>query len=90
MIAELRAAGSEGPISYRFLLTQLIRGSVISRHMRSEMAAGGYPLLSAEMSHRVAYAEAALGGSTPTLDKPRGAVAREIAKLATEIDGFLE
>lgn len=90
MIAKLRADGNEGPISYRFLLTQVIQGSVISRHMRSEMTAAGYPLLNAKMSHRVAYAEAALGGSTPTLEQPGGAVAKEIAELADEVDDFLE
>lgn len=90
MIAKLRAGGSEGPTSYRFLLTQVIQGSVISRHMRNEMTAAGYPLLDAKMSHRVAYAEAALGGSTPTLEQPRGAVAKEIAEIANEVDEFLE
>lgn len=90
MIAKLRADGSEGPTAYRFLMTQVIQGSVISRHMRSEMTAAGYPLLNVQMSHRVAYAEAALGGSTPTLEQPGGAVAKEIAALASEVDAFLE
>lgn len=90
IIAELKAAGADGPIAYRFLMTQLIRGSVISRHMREEMEVAGYPLLSAEIGHRVAYAEAALMGSTPTLTQPRGAAAAEIAALAKEVDGYLE
>jgi chromosome partitioning protein len=90
MIAKMQAAGSEGPISYRFLLTQIIQGSVISRHMRNEMIAAGYPLLNAKMNHRVAYAEAALGGSTPTLEQPHGKVATEIKELAEEVDEFLE
>jgi chromosome partitioning protein len=89
-IAELKAAGSEGPLAYRFLLTQRIRGSVIARHMRDEMEAAGYPLLNSEMGHRVAYAETALMGSTPTLVRPRGAAAQEIAQLAAEVDGYLE
>lgn len=90
MIAELKAAGNEGPEAYRFVLTQLIKGSVIARHMREEMTAAGYSLLNAEMSHRVAYAETALVGSTPSLEQPRGAAAQEIAELAAEVDEYLE
>jgi len=90
LIAELRAAGAEGPIAYRFLLTQLIRGSVIARHMRAEMQSAGYQLLDSEIGHRVAYAETALMGSTPTLAQPRGMAAAEIADLAAEVDGYLE
>jgi chromosome partitioning protein len=71
-------------------MTQIIRGSVIARHMRQEMEAAGYPLLDAEIHHRVAYAETALMGSTPSLSQVRGAAAREIAALAAEVDSYME
>jgi chromosome partitioning protein len=90
LIAALKAAGAEGPRAYRFLQTQLISGSVIARHMRDEMEAAGYPLLNAEMRHRVAYAETALMGSTPSLQQPRGAAAFEIASLVAEVDEYLD
>ncbi|MBT3492917.1 MAG: ParA family protein [Rhodospirillaceae bacterium] len=90
LIADLKSTGSKGPLSYRFLMTQIIRGSVIARHMRQEMEAAGYPLLDAEIHHRVAYAETALMGSTPSLSQVRGAAAREIAALAAEVDSYME
>ncbi|MEH6630609.1 MAG: ParA family protein [Halopseudomonas aestusnigri] len=90
LIAALKASGSEGPLSYRFLMTQIIGGSVISKHMRQEMQAAGYPLLKAEIHHRVAYAEAALLGSTPSLNQPRSSAAREITTLAAEVDAYME
>lgn len=90
MIADLKAAGSEGPIAYRFVLSQLVPGSVIARHMRAEMEAAGYVLLRSEAAHRVAYAETALMGSTPTLAQPKSSAATEIAEMAVEVDAYLE
>lgn len=90
LIADLKASGSEGPAAYRFVLSQLISGSVIGRHMRTEMQAAGYRLLRSEVVHRVAYAETALSGSTPTLSQPKGLAAFEIAALAAEVDIYLD
>ena len=90
MIADLKATGSEGPIAYRFVLSQLVPGSVIARHMRAEMEAAGYLLLKSEAAHRVAYAETALMGSTPTLAQPKTFAATEIAEMAAEVDGYLD
>jgi chromosome partitioning protein len=90
LIADLKSAGSKGPLFYRFLMTQIVGGSVISRHMRQEMVTAGYPLLDAETRHRVAYAETALMGSTPSLSQARGAAAHEIAVLAAEVDTYLD
>jgi hypothetical protein len=58
--------------------------------MRQEMVTAGYPLLDAETRHRVAYAETALMGSTPSLSQARGAAAHEIAVLAAEVDTYLD
>ncbi len=77
-----------GPI-FRCLLTQTTRDSVIARHMRSELAEAGLPLLESEMTNRVAYPEAALWGATPSLVDKGGAAAREIAAIADEVYGIL-
>jgi chromosome partitioning protein len=90
LIAGLKASGSDGPRDYRFVLTQTIQASVIARHMRAEMAAAGYPVMEAEIGHRVAYPETALMGATPSLVQPRGTAAREIAALAREVDTLLD
>lgn len=82
----LRGGGRPG---FRCLLTQTTRDSVIARHVRGELAAAGFPLLRAELTSRVIYAEAALFGATPSLLQPRGAAAAEIAALAAELEGLL-
>jgi chromosome partitioning protein len=74
---------------FRCLLTQTTRDSVIAKHIRSELADAGLPLLESEMINRVAYAEAALWGATPTLLDSTGAAARDIAAIADEIDSIL-
>jgi len=73
----------------RFLLSQCNQSSVIARHVRAEMEEAGYNLLDGQLSTRVAYAEAALAGSTPTFTQPKGAAAREIADLCMEIDNLM-
>lgn len=74
---------------FRCLLTQTTRDSVIARHIRSELAEAGFPLLESEMINRVAYAEAALWGATPSLLDSTAPAARDIAAIADEIDGIL-
>ena len=46
-------------------------------------------MLKNEMTNRVAYAEAALWGATPSLIEKSGAAAREIAAIADEVDGLI-
>jgi chromosome partitioning protein len=70
----------------RCVLTQTTRGSVIARHIRSELAEVALPVLQSEMTNRVAYAEAMLWGATPSLISWKGPAAREIAEIADEID----
>jgi len=75
--------------AFRCVLTQTIRGSVISRHIRTELAEAGFPLLVNEMPNRVAYAEAGLYGGTPSLIAPHGAAAKDIFVIATETEALL-
>jgi chromosome partitioning protein len=76
------------PPTFRCVLTQTTRDSVIARHIRSELIEAGFPVLKSEMTNRVAYAEAALWGATPSLTEKAGAAAREIAAIADEVDGI--
>jgi chromosome partitioning protein len=75
--------------TFRCLLTQTTRDSVIAKHIRSELVEAGFPLLVSEMTNRVGYAEAALWGATPSLIDRAGPAARDIAAIADEVDGIL-
>lgn len=74
---------------FRCLLTQTTRDSVIARHIRSELAEAGLPVLQSEMTNRVAYPEASLWGATPSLISWKGLAAQEIAAIADEVDMVL-
>jgi chromosome partitioning protein len=78
----------ERPV-FRCLLTQTTRDSVIAKHIRSELAEVGLPLLQSEMMNRVAYPEAALWGATPSLIDQAGPAARDITAIVDEIDGII-
>jgi chromosome partitioning protein len=67
------------------ILTMTMRGTVIARHVRSELEAAGYPLLQAEMPHRVSYPEASIQGLSPGVTEPDGAAARDIAAIVHEL-----
>jgi chromosome partitioning protein len=73
------------PIKAVMILTMTTHGTVISRHVRHELSAAGYPLLAAEMIHRVAYPEAGIGGLSPANIEADGPAARDIAAIAYEI-----
>ena len=74
---------------FRCVLTQTTRDSVITRHIRAELAEAGLPVLGSEMTNRVAYPEAMLWGATPSLTNWKGAAAREITNIADEVDGLI-
>jgi chromosome partitioning protein len=74
---------------FRCLLTQTTRDSVIARHIRSELAEAGLPVLQSEMNNRVGYPEASLWGATPSLISWKGQAAKEIAAIADELDAVL-
>jgi chromosome partitioning protein len=73
------------PIRTAMILTMTMRGTVIARHVRSQLEAAGYPLLQAEMPHRVAYPEAGIEGLSPGVIDPDGAAARDIAAIVHEL-----
>jgi chromosome partitioning protein len=81
-------AGARRP-TFRCVLTQTTRDSVIAKHIRAELIEAGFQVLKSEMTNRVIYAEAALWGATPTLVENSGAAAREIAAIADEVDGIV-
>jgi chromosome partitioning protein len=75
---------------FRCVLTQTTRDSVIAKHIRAELIENGFPVLKNEMPNRVAYAEAALWGATPSLIERKGAAARDIAAIADEVDSIVD
>jgi chromosome partitioning protein len=82
--------GEEGERRFfRCVMTQTTRDSVIAKQIRAELIEAGFPVLKNEMTNRVAYAEAALWGATPTLIDKTGPAAREIAAIANEVDGIV-
>jgi chromosome partitioning protein len=72
------------------VLTQTTRESIISKHVRAELAESGFPVLKNELTNRVIFAEAALWGATPSIIEPSGAAARDIAAIAREIDVIID
>jgi chromosome partitioning protein len=79
---------SGNPIRTAMILTMTMRGTVIARHVRSQLEAAGYPLLQAEMPHRVAYPEAAIEGLSPSVIDPDGAAARDMTAIVHELLNF--
>jgi chromosome partitioning protein len=73
----------------RCVLTQTTRDSVIARHIRTELASAGLPVLDSEMVNRVSYPESMLWGATPSLISWKGPAAREVAAMADEVDMVL-
>ena len=76
--------------TFRCVLTQTTRDSVIAKHIRSELTEAGFPVLDSEMTNRVVYAEAALWGATPSLLDKKSPAAREIAAIADEVTHICE
>jgi chromosome partitioning protein len=76
--------------TFRCVLTQTTRDSVIAKHIRAELGQAGFPVLDSEMTNRVSYAEAALWGATPTMMDKKGAAAREIARVADEVAQIIQ
>jgi len=75
---------------FRCVLTQTTRESIIAKHIRSELAEAGFPVLENEMTNRVIYAEAALWGGTPSIEDAKGPAARDIAAIAEEVEDICE
>jgi chromosome partitioning protein len=90
LINELNATPERAgrPIQTAMVLTMTLRGTVIARHVRSQLESAGFPLLKAEMPHRVAYPEAGIEGLSPNAVDPDGAAARDIAAIVHELMNF--
>ncbi len=73
------------PIRYRMIITMSQQGTIISKHVRSELEQLGYLVLKSEMYHRVAYPEAAINGLSPCITDPEGAAARDITNIIKEL-----
>ena len=84
----INSAAGQRP-TFRCVLTQTTRDSIIAKHVRAELIEAGFPVLKSEMTNRVAYPEAALWGATPSLIDKKGVAAAEIAAIASEVDDIV-
>jgi len=73
------------PMDYRLLLTQVTVGSAVARHVRSELAQGGYALFETELANRVVYAEASIVGRMPIHLDADCAAARDGEAFSREV-----
>jgi chromosome partitioning protein len=87
LIQEINATPERkgNPLLAVMVLTMTMHGTVISRHVRSQLEAEGLPVLKAEMSNRVSYPETGIEGLSPSVVDPDGAAARDIAAIAKEL-----
>lgn len=76
------------PIKVALVLTMVTPGTVIARQVRKELERAGYPLLDAEIAQRVAFPELSMRGVAPSLVDPDGAAARDIGRLAAELNNL--
>ena len=76
---------SSNPIKYRMIITMSIQGTVIARHVRTELEQLGYLLLKSEMYQRIAYPESVINGLSPCITDPEGPAARDITAIVKEI-----
>lgn len=74
------------PIKYRMILTMTQTGTIIARHVRSELENKGYLLIGPEMYHRVIYPEAAINGLSPCIIDPDGPASRDISAIIRSIE----
>jgi chromosome partitioning protein len=80
------ATRSGRPVKIRFLLTSAEADSALALSIRAELDGAGLGLLSATMTRRPEYSNAAFSGATPVTTHPDGIAAREIAAIAREIE----
>jgi chromosome partitioning protein len=80
---------SPSPMKYRMIITMSQQGTVIARHVRSELEQMGYLILKSEMFHRVAYPETAINGLSPCITDPEGPASRDISLIVNEISEYI-
>lgn len=68
------------------LITRKDRRTQIGAQARQALEQLGLPVLDAELARRVSYPEAIAAGHGPTTYDPDGAAAREVRRLATEVE----
>jgi chromosome partitioning protein len=74
------------PVKYRMIITMSQQGTIIAKHVRSELQKLGFLVLNSEMYHRVAYPEAAIKGLSPCITDPDSAASRDISSIISEMN----
>ena len=71
-----------------FVINRKIANTAIGRDVRHALADFGYPVLSAHITQRVAFAESLAQGQTVSEAMPKSAAAKEIEELREEVAAF--
>lgn len=80
------AQGIRRHLKAAVLITRKDRRTQIGAQARQALEQLGLPVLDAELARRVSYPEAIAAGHGPTTYDPDGAAAREVRRLATEVE----
>ena len=88
LIKELNATPERKahPIQIALVLTMVTKGTVIARQISKELRQAGYPLCETNIHQRVSFPEFSMTGSAPSILGLHNPAAREINKLAREIE----
>ena len=87
-IVESAASLIDRPIMAHSVLSRVKRAAVAD-HARAQLVSLGTPPLAAQLNDRVLFQEATFHGSSPTALAPSSSAARDVVRLAEEIEGLL-
>lgn len=71
-----------------FLMNRKTANTAISKSAKEALADLPFPVLTAEITQRVIFAETAATGETVSEREPKGAAAREVAAFIAELEGM--
>lgn len=74
------------PIQIALVLTMVTKGTVIARQIRKELKQARFPLCETNIHQRVSFPEFSMSGSAPSILGLHHPAAREVSKLAREIE----
>jgi chromosome partitioning protein len=87
-LVESASAMINRPIAARSVLSRVKRTAVAS-HARAQLVSLQTPPLAAQLNDRALFQEATFHGSSPTALAPSSEAARDVVRLAEEIEGLL-
>lgn len=88
-LVKARVEITDGKLKAAFVVSRAITGTKIGREVIEALDGYGLPILERHVHQRVIYATSAASGKTALDEDPEGDAAREIRRLADEIESFL-